>query len=535
MPTEVDTKHEQYKEYEADYLLIADVKAGDRRIKEQGTKYLPKLTGQTPTQYMAYKDRGVFYGATSRTITGLTGALMRRSPEVEHPNSIKPVLEDVTSEGYTLEEVMQSTAESILSFGRHGILVDLADSHTSNIYLTEYEAVDILNWRTEVIDGQRKLVFIALVESDERVSTDNEFETEYVEQIRVLKIEDGAVVVNLYERESLEFTSGKGEKTTDQTWQQVDVTEGSKDHYPKKKGGQPLTEIPFVFFGAVSNSVEPNKPPLLDLVNLNLSHWKVTADYYHGLHFCALPTPYLLGAQDAQKAGSNFKMGPGSAFVSTNENAEVGMLEFTGRGLSAVRDALKDLESKMAVLGARLLEEQKRAAETAEALTIRASGDSATLSSIASNLDSGFEKVLWYITDWLSTSPGKLSVETNKDFVAKPMEPRQIAALLQAVQAGRISMNTFLYQLKLGEILPEHISIDEELKLLEESSQVPFSGEEPEEEEEEDEAIENMDEKLRLEKEEKERQAEEEAREAEKLEEEKRQSRRSNRNRQRNR
>src|SRR5206468_661127 len=134
--------------------------------------------------------------------------------------------------------------------------------------------------------------------------------------------------------------------------------------------------IPFTFVGATSLSPNVDKPPLLDLVEVNLSHYRSSADLEHGRHYTALPTPWVSG----MRPDSNLRIGAGVAWVLEDPTAKAGMLEFTGQGLQALEKALESKEKQMAVLGARLLEMQPRLQETAEAVRLRHNGDAATLS-----------------------------------------------------------------------------------------------------------------------------------------------------------
>ena len=63
------------------------------------------------------------------------------------------------------------------------------------------------------------------------------------------------------------------------------------------------------------------------------------------------------------------------------------MLEFRGQGLAAIEKDLDKMERLMAVLGARLLEEQPRTQETLGAVTLRHSGEYATLRTITRSVE----------------------------------------------------------------------------------------------------------------------------------------------------
>ena len=141
----VDSKHREYTERMTEWEMLADIKAGEGTVKAKGTEYLPKLSGQKDKEYKAYLERGTFYGATARTITGLSGAVMRKPPRQEAPREVMDHLERITSEGTSMKEMLQSVVEAVISFGRYGVLVDYADDgQAGRPYLTEYPATDIL-------------------------------------------------------------------------------------------------------------------------------------------------------------------------------------------------------------------------------------------------------------------------------------------------------------------------------------------------------------------------------------------------------
>jgi hypothetical protein len=143
-------------------------------------------------------------------------------------------------------------------------------------------------------------------------------------------------------------------------------------------------------------------------------------------------------------------------------------MEFTGQGLSAVRQALKDYELQMAVLGGRLLEEQKRQTEAADSFMARASGDYSTLSSLASSTENALERIYWWFAVWKGNEAKaeKLTVRLNRDFVSVRLSAQELTALIQALQSSSISLETFLYNLQAGEILPPDRTIEDEKDLI---------------------------------------------------------------------
>jgi len=422
-----------------------------------GDVYLPKLSGQTPKEYEAYKDRGTFFNAYLRTVIGLVGAIIRKEPVIKTHTAIDKLLSGITLYNESIQEVIKVCLMNVLEYGYYGLLVDMpseqAESNTP--YFALYASTSILNVQTQKVGSDYKLTLLALMESESSVDPDNTFAEVEIERIRVLSIEDGVLVVRLYKRNAEATAKGKEE------W----IQDGD-DIFPKIRGKN-ATEIPFVFFGSLSNTPIPDLPPLMDLANLNVKHWQLTVDYYHGLHYCAIPTPWAAGFGKS----TDLYIGANKAWVSDDPNAKCGYLEFTGTGLAAVLAAIDKLENQMAIVGARMLEEQKKAAEAADTVRMRYSGDTATLSNVVDCIEQGMIKAI----DWLGIWTGieaKTEVSLNRDFVSLKLDAQMLTALIGALQGGTISQDTFLYNLQLGELLPPNRTISEEKILIGEIS--PF-------------------------------------------------------------
>ena len=447
----VDTTNPLYKKYEKDWKLIADLIAGERAIKAAGEIYLPKLSGQTESDYAKYVQRGCLFNAMARTLQGMVGAVVRTNAVIEAPPQLQPVLEDATVFQQTIQEVIRDTVDNILSYGFLGILIDMPTNTTLTPalpYLALYKGVDILNWQRVKIGDDEVLSMVVLSELRYKIDPQDPYIMMQEKIIRVCFIDvDGWYKQRVFIRNTAD--------PKNEDW----IQEG-EDIIPTKVG-IPFKEIPFVFFNSLGIYPAPTKPPLLDVANLNIKHWQVSTDYYHGLHYCAIPTPWAAGF----RVDGDLYIGSQKAWVSDDPNAKCGYLEFTGTGLAAIEKALTKLETLMAVMGARLLEEQKAGVESAEAIRLRISGDSVTLSTVAQVTEEGIVQVLDFVCLWMGIS-GKVKVSINRDFVSQRLSSSDITALLGAVQAGKISMDTFLYNLRVGEILPPDRTIEDEKDMI---------------------------------------------------------------------
>jgi hypothetical protein len=233
--------------------------------------------------------------------------------------------------------------------------------------------------------------------------------------------------------------------------------------------GHPLPLIPFVFHGPNHSRPDIDKTPLTDIIAVNLDHYRLDADYKHGLHFTALPTAWVSGFDKT----SVLKIGSTSAWVTEAQGATAGFLEFTGQGLTSFERAMDRDERLMAVLGSRLLENQKRVGETAQAIELRQSGENSILSNIASSASESLTRVLRWVYWWHSTeelpdviSDNQALVRLNTDFSLKGLTSQELQAIVAAWQNGAISRDTMFELFRKGEILPDGRTNEEESSLL---------------------------------------------------------------------
>ena len=72
------------------------------------------------------------------------------------------------------------------------------------------------------------------------------------------------------------------------------VFQMTKDVYPQYSNGAPLNFIPFVIVNPSGLGVTIEEPPLLDLVAVNLSHYKTSADLEWATYYVAFPQIAIL-------------------------------------------------------------------------------------------------------------------------------------------------------------------------------------------------------------------------------------------------
>jgi hypothetical protein len=471
----VNSLHPDYEAMSHAWSRARDVFAGEDAVKAAGEKYLPRLDGQSDSEYMAYRARASFFNATARTADGYLGLIFRRIPFIKLPDAgnalgraLKEFAQDADLVGTTIGSYAKNITAEVIAVGRVGTLIDWEAETENRAFVSTYAAESILNWRVERIKGRNVPTLIVLHEAATVAGTaEDEFETASDEQIRVLKLvrdgNDTRCVVELWrpESEGKSQTHGKRGKQRAK-WKLVETR-------TPLRLGKPLPLIPFVFHGPRHSRADVDTLPLGDVIAVNLDHYRLNADYKHGVHFTALPTAWVSGFQK----GSTLRIGSSTAWVTEQTGATAGFLEFTGQGLMTFERAMDRDERLMALLGSRLLENNKKVGETAEAIELRQTGEHSILGNIALSVSDSLTQILRWVYWWNSTeeSPDdigadKVLLELNTDFSAKGLEPQEIQAVVAAWQAGAISRDTMTELFRRGEVLPDGRSIEEEKKLI---------------------------------------------------------------------
>jgi hypothetical protein len=378
---------------------------------------------------------------------------------------------DVDMLGTTLTGYAKWVAGDVIGLGRAGTLVDWDGGEmdgSNRAYAVFYRAEQILNWRVERVRGHMVPTLVVLQEKAKLDAIgDDDFEPTEVEQIRVLRLtQDGDATptyqVDVWRQEDKNAVGVARRATSEKEWRLVET------RVPLRLG-KPLPLIPFVFHGPRHGRADVDKGPLEDIIAVNLDHYRLDADFKHGLHYTALPTAWVSGFD---KAGT-LRIGSSTAWVTETAGATAGFLEFTGQGLTTFERAMDRDERLMAVLGSRMLEDVKKVGETATAIELRQAGEYSILGTVALSVSESLTQVLRWVYWWNSTeelpddvSETKVLLRLNTDFSAKGLASQDVQAVVAAWQAGAISQETMHELFRRGEVLPEGRTVEEEKKLL---------------------------------------------------------------------
>ena len=427
---------------QAAWKLVRDAVAGSEAVKKGDYIIEVNPTDASP-QNMARNEqrvkRAVYFNATGRTLPALTGIAFSKWPDVKIPAAMDYLLKDVDGSGVGLINQAQLAVSEVLQTARAGLLVDYPatgegstaqDVRSGNVrpVVNLYPADAIVNWGTI---RRGALSILGLVVIKETVEARDGFEIGQVDQYRVLQIgrltgEDewapARYVVQIHQK--------------DQAGDWVVVEE----YAPTKANGQFWDRIPFTFIGATNNDATPDAPPLYDLADLNIAHFRNSADHEESLFFAGQAQVWLTGENITpeqielmQKEGVYV----GSRSIGI---APGGVVMLQAQPVSALAQEMAHKVELMAALGARLITPDASRTATEAAADDRTSHS--VLSIVADNVSDAYRKALTWAAQFAGTSED-VDFTIGTEFAGLQFDAQQLQSVVAAVQGGMVPASDF--------------------------------------------------------------------------------------------
>lgn len=390
------------------YDQIRDCLKGARAVKAGGARYLPMPNAHDQSlknveRYNSYLTRAVFYGVTKRTLAGLVGQVTMIDPVIEVPDMLDSVIKDANGSGVSLTQLAEEALNYNIAYGRAGLLTDYPtllpgqsvsrqDQQTGAIRPTInlYAPWNIINWRTTLIGSELRLSLVVLRE--EYVEEDDGFEEKRKTQYRVLRLVGG-----LYEQQIW-----RGDQGAFKPWGGV--------IQPLDGAGARLDEIPFSFIGAANNDSIPDEPPMGDMSELNIAHFRNSADYEESAFIVGQPTPVVSGLTEHWiKEVLNGELNFGSrGGIALPADASASLIQMQPN--STAHEGMLHKEQQMVALGAKLVE-AKSVQRTATEATGDRANEASTLTSATNNVSAVFK----YALEWCAIFSGIMTIREDAE------------------------------------------------------------------------------------------------------------------------
>jgi len=423
-----NSTHPEYNKYLPRWKTVADCVEGSETVKKATVKYLPKpnpedISPENEERYKQYLQRANFVSFTGHSLSGLVGLVFKKPTAVVLQKSIEYLEDNANGGGLTLDQMIRDAISETLEKGRFGLLVDYppVDGEKSaaeiqamdlRANILPYIAENVINWQTTTVGGITKLSMVVLHEVHNEYSDDG-FSFQEKDYHRVLKLEDNIYTQYLYDEKD-------------------EIIEGPIQ--PKKSDGSTWNIIPFVFVGSLNNDPTIDKGPLYDIAEINIGHYRNSADFEESCYMVGQATPVLTGLSQSwvdSVLKGGVMLGSRRA-VLLPEGGAASLLQADSNTMP--KEGMEMKERQMIKIGAKIIEETK-GTETAEAARIRFGGQNSILGTIVGNVESALLQCFEW-AQWFMGAEGENEIEINKHFYEKSADPQLIMARIQLYDRG---------------------------------------------------------------------------------------------------
>ena len=446
----VNTQHPEYAKHYPKWVMMKDA-LNDEVIKK-GTVYLSKTPGMLALDregldleqnvYCGYKNRAQYPLWVADSVRTMNGLLTRLKPEVNLVHKQLEILKtQATDDGFGLDQLFIRCCIEALSKGRYGLLVDFDDK--GQPYISMYDSLSIINWKSGDVGGRRDAKLIVLQESHlkaEQSKYGHESEVLY----RELELADGQYEVRLLSESGKEVES-----------------------FEPKMGAKRLNFIPFVFGGSLDNSPEIDDIPLYSMAKCAVKYYQLSADYYQSLYLTAHPQPYTIGADNV-----DLKVSGPMMLWALPPGASCGFMEIQGNGIEKTKAEMDSQKTAAVEAGAKVLDAGSN--ESGEARKARQNDQHASLHTVVKAAAEAIEQACKYAALWLGLDDSEIRFTVPLEF-AQDIDPQILAQLSNLMMAGKISSDTVWTYLQTGKI-PERDKEAEDDLIEEDSAKVPMGG-----------------------------------------------------------
>lgn len=404
------------------WKTVRDVCRGADAVKSAGHDYLPRLdptdrSVRNRRRNEAYLERAVFYPITGNTKIGMLGMAFRKVPTLNAPDKLTCLVNNADGAGTSIYQQSQVVLENILEAGREGLYVDYATADGRPI-IVGYRAEDIINWRTQTIKGHTYLVLVVLREVTEEPDG---FGFNLRVQYRELALENGAFVCRIWKRTGPDETGpyAVAKETTPRAF----------------ASSTPWDEIPFAFVGAQNNDPTLDEPPLAALAEINLGHYRNSADYEDSVWFCGQVQPWMSGLDTEWRdhlEKSGVKVGSRNPLMLPKDGA---FAYAQAQPNMLAKEAMDSKRDYMVALGARLIE-QNSAVKTATQAGSEQTTATSLLSICVANVSEAYTRALNWCARYTGDVSGTSSYILSQEFIARVADSGMVTALVAAWQSG---------------------------------------------------------------------------------------------------
>jgi len=453
----VDAPSAAYVAMSRHWELIDDLLGGTLAMRAAGEKWLPKEPKEENLSYGNRLNRSILFEAYKDSIDDIASKPFVKPVDVKEadklPERLLPMIDNCDGQGTDITQFAREIFDTCLNRGLTHILVDypkttqldgkkltLADEKTAGVrpVFVHIKPDNLIGWRTtQGEDGKQRLNQIRWKES--HIEPDGEYGEKVVDIIRVY---------------------------TETTWE-IHSKNDKGEFSLSESGTHTYTDgIPLITCYINKTGFMTAEPPLEGLAWLNLAHWQSYSDQKNLLRFIRFPLLFFSGLT-SDELEKNVIIGPGRKYSSSNSDADAKYVEHTGAAATSGREDLKDIEERMVAAGLDPLM-TRTGNQTATSQNIDHDNSQcsvqAWIRSIELALLNAFKAACLWTGDEL---PDEFKINIFNDFGLASRAGTDNDFLLRVRQAGELSRDTFLREVKRRGVLNDTLDVTAEKEAIE--------------------------------------------------------------------
>lgn len=451
-----------YREQEQRWAFSRLIRNLNESLRTVPSYILPQFEAEGDHSWKVRCAMTFAFDALDETIHALVGLATRDDPVLEEdvPPRLQEEWEDVDGEGTHGAVFAQTCLDFALQDGHAGILVDMPPApkgltlaQEAKLGLRAYMILvpidRISAWRVGRLLGRKCLMMVKLEESREK--PDGNYGSKIVKRFRTLRQEvqpDGTPFV----------TFSVSERQDNGAY--VEVDSGTLS-------GPQL--IPFhVFYAGEKVGILRSMPPLRGLAFSNLDHTQVKSDRRYSMHKCAIPVPIFKGrVRDPKgKPGAAVVISSDSG-IDVSEGGGAEYLEPKGTALQTLRDELSDIERRMGSQGFSMLRQETPINQTLGEKEMQAAREESKLARAVRSLNDALEAALDSMAAFYGLGDGG-SISMDREFSDNFLTTDELKLLNTMEDEGKLTLATFLGQVKKCTRLLEGVDLEQEIQAVEE-------------------------------------------------------------------
>lgn len=442
----------------ADYTETADVRTksrdlyeGDEAVKAKTTTYLFQETNETADEYAHRHKRATVDPYVEKIVTARQALLFRNAHTRELPANLERFRKDVDRRGTPANVFFANVAREAQIDGIHWVGVDMTRLPAGGYPSLAVEEAAGHRPFFESIPGANVL--------DWAVGDDQQLLWAVVKQNHLTVDGPG------YELE----TEDEWKVWTRDTWQlyqySSDVNAGQGGYTLTDEGENPTGIVPLVPFFGVKNTDYSGWPVCRNVLGYIVLLYNKASDLDWFERVSSHPIPYVISPRKPAKLDS----GRGT-WIESDANTpriEIGYLETSGTAFSSLRESIRELRGKIFSVALAAAQRESAQVQSGDAQREDRRIFSAALMEVSQLLESSETRCWKLMAKWTGADTAGLEISYNRDFDDKTIETQMVQTLSSLASANQLTTATLLEILKDGEVLPENIDLEKEVRDLE--------------------------------------------------------------------